>query len=100
MTKKVGGGIVEGLWTGTAVFAALKARTFTNFVTSFLMFAVILIVGMALLAWVLDAVGVRWRERFSVSQIQCQPGEQPTDNCYGEKGCTKPSGNCYKLLSA
>lgn len=99
MTMKKGGGIVEGLWTGTAVFAALKARTFTGFVSSFLIFSVILIVGMALLAWVLDAAGVRWRERFSVSQIQCQPGEQPTDNCGGEKGCVKASGNCYKLLT-
>lgn len=99
MPAKNGGGIVEGLWTGTAVFAAMKARTFTGFLTSFLTFAVILIVGIAVLAWVLDAAGIKWRERFTVSQIQCQAGEQPTDNCYGEKGCVKPSGNCYKLLT-
>lgn len=93
-----GGGVIEGLWTGTAVYSALKARTFTGFLTSFLMFSVILIVGMAVIVWVLGLLGVG-REKFSVSEIKCQAGEQPTDNCYGERGCIKPSGNCYKLLT-
>ena len=99
MAKKGGAGIVEGLWAGTAFFAATKARSFADFVTSFLVYAVVLIVIIAAGAWVLKTLGLQWREKFSVSQIQCQQGETPTDNCYGEKGCTKPSGACYKLLS-
>ena len=99
MAKKGGAGIVEGLWAGTAFFAASNARTFMGFVTSFLVYAVVLIVLLAAGAWVLSSVGFQWKEKFSVAQIQCQAGETPTDNCYGERGCTKPSGNCYKLLS-
>jgi hypothetical protein len=101
MAKKGGSGIVEGLWAGTAVFAAVKARNFQGFVTSFLMYAVALIVLLAVVGWVLNALGIQLREKMmDVGQIQCQAGETPTDNCYGEKGCTKPSGNCYKLLSS
>ena len=92
--KKGGSGIVEGLWAGTAVFAAVKARTFGSFLQSFLMYAVVLIVLIAAAGWVLKAVGIQWKEKFSVAEIQCQAGETPTDNCYGERGCTKPSGNC------
>jgi len=100
MAKKGGSGIVEGLWAGTAVFAAVKARNFQGFVTSFLMYAVALIVLLAVVGWVLNALGIQLREKMmDVGTIQCQAGETPTDNCYGEKGCTKPSGNCYKLLS-
>ena len=97
--KKGGSGIVEGLWAGTAVFAAVKARNFQGFLQSFLMYAVVLIVLIAAAGWVLNAVGFQWKEKFSVGEIQCQAGETPTDNCYGEKGCTKPSGACYKLLT-
>ena len=97
--KKGGSGIVEGLWAGTAFFAAIKARTFTGFIASFLMYAIVLIVFLAVAAWLLNTLGFQWKEKFTVAEIQCQAGETPTDNCYGEKGCTKPSGNCYKLLS-
>jgi len=76
-----------------------EARTFPGFLKSFLMYAVVLIVLIAAAGWVLNALGIQWREKFSVSEIQCQAGESPTDNCYGEKGCTKPSGACYKLLT-
>ena len=97
--KKGGSGIVEGLWAGTAVYAATKARTFGGFLQSFLMYAVVLIVLIAAAGWVLNAAGIQWKEKFSVAEIQCQAGETPTDNCYGERGCTKPSGSCYKLLT-
>ena len=99
MPKKGGSGIVEGLWAGTAVFAAVKARNFQGFLQSFVMYAIVLIVLIAVVGWVLSALGIQWREKFSVGEIQCQAGESPTDNCYGEKGCTKPSGACYKLLT-
>ena len=101
MPKKGGSGIVEGLWAGTAVFAATKARNFQGFITSFVMYAVVLIVLIAVVGWVLSSLGIQLREKMmDVGTIQCQAGETPTDNCYGEKGCTKPSGNCYKLLSS
>jgi hypothetical protein len=99
MTKKGGAGVVEGLWAGTAVFAALKARSYTGFLKSFAVYALILIVILAVGAWVLKGLGITLQEKFSVAEIQCQKGETPTDNCYGEKGCLKPSGACYKLLT-
>jgi hypothetical protein len=60
-------------------------------------YALFLILILMLLGWLVRAV--TGREFFAVAEIGCQAGETPTDNCYGEKGCTKPSGNCYKLLS-
>ena len=98
--KKGGSGIVEGLWAGTAIFAATKARTFAGFITSFVLYAVVLIVVLAVGAMVLKALGIHWREKMTdVGAIQCQPGETETPDCYGERGCTKPSGSCYKLLT-
>ena len=97
--KKGGAGIVEALWAGTAVFAATKAKTYSAFVTSVVIYGVILMAVLAAAAWLAKVVGIQWREKFSVSQIQCQAGETPTNDCYGEQGCMMPSGNCYKLLS-
>jgi hypothetical protein len=97
-TPKKGGGLFAGLWTGTAVFAAMKARNFTGFVKSYLMYGIILMIGLAVVVYVAQALGLRV-ERFSVGDIQCQPGETPTDDCNGERGCRKSSGNCYKLLT-
>ena len=97
--KKGGAGIVEALWAGTAVFAAVKAKTYTGLITSIVVYGVILMVVLAAAAWVLQTVGLQAREKFSVAEIQCQAGETPTNDCYGEQGCMKPSGNCYKLLS-
>jgi hypothetical protein len=97
---KGGSGVVEGLWAGTAFFAATKAKTFAGFITSFLVYAVILIVVIAVAMWVLKAVGLQVREKMTdIGAIQCQAGETETPDCYGEKGCMKPSGNCYKLNS-
>ena len=97
MPSKKGGGLIEGLWTGTALFAAMNSRTYTGFLYSFLMYALFLVVAAMLLGLLMKLV--TGREFFTVEEIKCQPGETPTDNCYGEKGCTRPSGNCYKLLS-
>jgi hypothetical protein len=99
--KKKGGsvGIVEALWAGTAVFAATKAKSYSGFITSVVIYGLILIVVLAAASWVLKTIGLRPLEKFSVANIQCQPGETPTPDCYGEQGCTKPSGACYKLLS-
>ena len=98
-SPKKGGNIVSGLWTGTAVFAAMKARSFGGFVKSYLWYGIILLLGIAVVVYVAQALGLVRIERFSVGDIQCQPGETPTDDCQGERGCKKPSGNCYKLLT-
>ena len=97
--KKGGSGIVEALWAGTAVFAAVKARSYSSFITSVVIYGVVLMVVLAAAAWVMKTLGIRALERFSVAEIQCQAGETPTSDCYGEQGCLKPSGACYKLLS-
>jgi hypothetical protein len=98
--KKGGSGIVEGLWTGTAVFAAFKARTFAGFITSFVVYAIVLMVVIAVVMWIMKTVGLQVREKMTdVGAIQCQAGETETPDCYGERGCVKPSGNCYKLLT-
>lgn len=100
MTGKKGGslGVVEGLWAGTAFFAARKAKTYGDFLSSFLMYAVILVVLITVVVWLMKAVGLQWREKMTdIGAIQCQAGETETSDCYGERGCRKPSGNCYKL---
>ena len=92
---KGGSGPISGLWLGTAVFSALKAKDFGGFVKSYVWYALLIALGLVVLVWLMKQFGV---ERFT--DIQCQPGETPTSDCYGERGCTRPSGNCYKLLSA
>jgi hypothetical protein len=89
---------MAGLWTGTAVFAANKSRTFGGFLKTFLTYAVVLVVGIMVIRWALRMLGLQGREGM-VADIQCQAGETATNDCYGERGCMKPSGNCYKLNS-
>lgn len=98
MPSKKGGGLIEGLWTGTAFFAASNARTFAGFVGNFLVYSLVLVVGAMLIAWVLRIV--TGREMFSVGQIQCPPGSSPTEKCpgTGTPGCLHPSGNCEASL--
>lgn len=88
---------MEGLWTGTAFFAASNSRTFVGFVGNFLLYSLVLIVGFMLVAWVLRTV--TGREFFSVAEIQCPPGTSP-GTCPGRatKGCLAPSGNCTASL--
>jgi len=88
---------MEGLWTGTAFFAASNAKTFAGFVANFFVYALVLVVGFMLVAWVLRAV--TGREMFSMSQIQCPPGSSP-GKCPGTdtEGCVTASGNCTASL--
>lgn len=90
---------MAGLWMGTAVFSALKAKDFGGFVKSYVWYALLILVVLMAAAWVLRKSGLL-RESFSVDEIKCQRGETPTNDCYGEKGCALPSGSCYKLLNA
>ena len=92
-------GIVEALWAGTAVFAATKAKSYTGFITSVVIYGVVLMVVLAAATWLMKTIGIQAMEKFSVSEIKCQQGETPTSDCGGEQGCVMPSGNCYKLLS-
>lgn len=96
---KKGGGIVEGLFTGTAFFAASNANTFAGFVASFLLYSIVLILGFMAVAWVLKTV--TGREMFSVAEIKCPPGSSP-GTCPGTstKGCVTPAGNCTAGLTA
>jgi hypothetical protein len=93
-----GGDPINGLWIGTAVFSALKAKTFAGFIKSYFWYALLILAVVMLAAWILRKSGLI-TEKFSVSEIQCKAGETPTNNCNGERGCSMPSGNCYKLLS-
>jgi hypothetical protein len=97
--KKGGAGITEALWAGTAVFAATKAKSYSGFITSVVIYGAVLMVVLAAATWIMKSLGLRPLEKFSVAEIKCQAGETPTADCYGEQGCTKPSGACYKLLS-
>lgn len=86
--KKGGAGIIEGLWAGTAFFAATKARSFTGFVTSFLIYAVALIVLIAVGTWVLKMVGVQLREKMTdIGALPCPPGQSEGTNDAGERVC-------------
>jgi len=89
---------MEGLWTGTAVFAASNSRTFASFVGNFLVYSLVLIVGFMLVGWVIRTV--TGREFFSVAQIQCPPGSSP-GKCPGTdtEGCVTAAGNCTASLN-
>ena len=98
MAVKKGGGIIEGLFTGTAFFAASNANTFAGFVASFLLYSIVLIIGFMAVAWVLKTV--TGKEMFSVAEIRCPPGSNP-GTCPGTttKGCVTPNGNCTASLT-
>lgn len=65
MAIKKGGGIVEGLWLGTGFFAASNSRTYVDFLTNFMLYAVVLIVASSIVMWILKAVGREGFEQFS-----------------------------------
>lgn len=89
---------MEGLWTGTAFFAASNSKTFAGFVGTFLVYSLVLVAGFVIVAFVLRAV--TGREMFSVAEIPCPPGSRP-GTCPGgsTKGCITPSGNCTAGLT-
>ena len=97
MAKGKGGGLVEGLWTGTAFFAASNSKTFAGFVGNFLVYSLVLVLGFMLVAWLLRVV--TGREMFSVAQIQCPPGSS-AGKCPGTdtEGCVTAAGNCTASL--
>ena len=56
--KKGGAGIVEALWAGTAVFAATKAKSYSGFITSLVIYSIVLIIVLAAATWVMKALGI------------------------------------------
>ena len=94
-----GGDPITGLWVGTAMFSAMKAKTFGGFIRTYFWYALVILAAVFVVGWVIRKSGFLTMEKFSVSEIQCKPGEMPTNNCNGERGCSMPSGNCYKLLT-
>lgn len=63
MSKQKGGNIFGALWTGTAFFAASKARTYADFLKAFAMYSVIVIALMVVAAYVVQMLGWK-REGF------------------------------------
>lgn len=98
MAVKKGGGFMEGLWAGTAVFAAANSKTFAGFLGKYMVYALILIVIFMILAMLLQTFTPK--EKFSVSDIKCPKGSTPTEQCPGSNtpGCLHPSGNCEASL--
>ena len=88
-TKKKGGaGIVEALWAGTAVFAAVKAKTYTSLITSIIIYGVILMVVLAAGAWVMNTIGIQVREKMTdIGALPCPPGQSDGVNEAGERVC-------------
>lgn len=98
MAMKKGGGVVEGLFTGTAFFAASNSKSFLGFVTTFLLYSAILLVGFMAVAYIMRAVS--GKEMFSVAEIKCPAGSSP-GICPGRstQGCITPNGNCTASLT-
>ena len=98
MPAKKGGGFMEGLWAGTAVFAAANSKTFAGFLGKYMVYALILIVIFMIIAMLLQTFTPK--EKFSVSDIKCPKGSTPTEQCPGTTtpGCLHPSGNCEASL--
>ena len=72
--KQKGGNIFGALWTGTAFFAASKAKTYTEFLKSFAMYSVVVIAVMVAGAFLARMLGLS-REGFVQGAFgQCPNG--------------------------
>jgi hypothetical protein len=93
MKKKGGAGIVEALWAGTAVFAATKAKSYTGFITSVVIYGIILILVLAAANWVMKSLGIQMKEGMVNGAFgQCPNGGTPTMRD-GATVCVTGSGN-------
>ena len=95
MAKKRGGaGITEALWTGTAVFAAMKSKSYTGFITSVVIYGIILILFLAAATWVMKALGIQAREGMANGAFgQCPNGGSPVTQPDGTTKCTTGANN-------
>lgn len=101
--KRKGGavGIIEALWAGTGVFAAVKSKSYTGFITSVVIYGVILMLVLAVAKWVFGALGIQMKEGFVQGAFgQCTNGGMVTTEngqtvCKTEKSTivmTQPDG--------
>ena len=83
MSKK-GGGLGNALLTGTAIFAASKARTYPGFLWSFAQYGLVL-VAIGLAVWVVaKALRIEYFD-------ECAAVGAPSEG--GDKKCTTAAGN-------
>lgn len=91
--KKGGAGIVEALWAGTAVFAATKAKSYTGFITSVVIYGIVLILVLAAANWVMKSLGIQMKEGMMNGAFgQCPNGGTPTMRD-GATVCVTGGGN-------
>ena len=88
MKKKGGSEIAGALWAGTAVFAATKAKTYSGFIVSVVIYGAILMVVLAAAAWVLKSLGIQMREKMTdIGALPCPPGQSEGVSDAGERVC-------------
>lgn len=91
--KKGGAGIVEALWAGTAVFAATKAKSYTGFITSVVIYSIVLILVLAAANWVMKSLGIQMKEGMMNGAFgQCPNGGTPQQRD-GATVCVTAGGN-------
>lgn len=83
---------MSGLWLGTAVFSALKAKDFGGFVKSYVWYAVILLVSIAVIVWVLRSLGLGM-ERFTQFEFPPCPEPITAPSPKGDIKCTTKAGD-------
>ena len=92
-TKKGGAGIVEALWAGTAVFAATKAKNYSSFITSVIIYGIVLMIFLAAATWLMKTLGIQMREGMANGAFgQCPNGGTPQMRD-GATVCVTAGGN-------
>jgi isoleucyl-tRNA synthetase len=87
MAKQKGGNLYGALWTGTAFFAASKAKTYVDFLKSFAMYSVVVIAIMVAGWFIASALGLVKREGFVDGAFgQCTNGGVVVEE-NGQKVC-------------
>ncbi len=72
------------------MFAATKSKSFSGFITSFVIYAVVLMIVIAVATWLLKTIGLQPRETFA--SIQCPPGQMSVQK-NGENTCVTGGDN-------
>ena len=92
--KKGGAGITEALWAGTAVFAATKSKSYTGFITSVVIYGIILLAVLAAAKWAMGLLGIQMKEGFVQGAFgQCPNGGSPMTQSDGTTKCVTAAGN-------
>ena len=97
-SRKGGAGITEALWAGTAVFAATKAKSYSGFITSTLIYGVVLLVVLAAGTWLLKTLGLSLPKETFVEGMKCPNGDEPIQK-NGKRVCITGAGNEIELPS-